>query len=268
MLMAVNVGNSRISVGVFQNDACELLFRFQISTDVNKTSDEYAGILRMIARERGYDPMDTEGCILSCVVPQLTHTVSEALCQLTSMTPMVVGPGVKTGFSLKIDSPSELGGDMVANAAAVLQNQKEKGSARGGSVIVDMGTVTTISVLNRAGEYIGCSILPGIRMSFDSMHGATAQLPNVAFSAPKKLIGRNTQESVRSGVIFGNAIMLDGFVRQIARELRCQAEDLNLTMTGEYAPTVLEVCRSRFEYDENLTLKGLFYICRNNTTHE
>lgn len=262
MLMAVNIGNSRISVGFFEENACRLLLKFQISTDINKTSDEYLALIHSILRGEETKE-EIGGVILSSVVPQLTETVRQTLVRFAGKQPLLVGPGLKTGFPIKIDSPSELGGDMVANTAAVLHGLKEEGKSKIPALIADLGTVTTLSAINRLGEYIGCAIVPGVRMSLNMLHGETAQLPNVMLSAPTKAVGKNSQDSVRSGVIFGNAMMLDGFVGRFAREMNCKAEELALFVTGEYAGAVMDVCKYRFTYDEDLTLKGLYFLYKN-----
>lgn len=263
MLLAVNIGNSKITVGIFDNCG-KIVSKFKLATDTNRTSDEYASTVRAIMDGQCAKTSLIDSSVISSVVPQLTCTISEALFYLTNIHPLIIGPGVKTGFSIKIDTPAELGSDMVANTAAVIEKQKEAGSIAKPSVIVDMNTVTTVSAINSAYEYIGCSIAPGIQMSFDTMHSNTALLPNVSSASPRRVIGKNSQEAVRSGVICGNAIMLDGFVYRFAKEMRCKLEDLNLIITGEYARYVLDTCYSKFVYNEDLTLKGLYYIYRNN----
>ena len=262
MLLAMNVGNSRISVGGFAKASSELSFHFQIAADLNKTSDEYFVLLRALIREYTTEDYTIRGGILSSVVPQLTDTLRHTVARLIGKEPLVVGPGVKTGFAIKIDAPAELGSDMVANAAAVIDDLKKMGRSGIPSVVVDMGTVTTVSAINQKGEYVGCAIVPGVRMSFDRMHGETAQLPNVTFSAPERAIGKNSQDSIRSGVIYGTAMMLDGFVGQFAREMKCRVEAMNLVITGEYASAVLPVCRYSYEEDPVLTLRGLFCLYR------
>ncbi len=260
MLMAVNVGNSKISVGFFADDACELQEQFQIATDFNKTSDEYLCLIKAILREEALSIDSITGAILSSVVPQLTNIVSEVVLRLTGKAPLLVGPGVKTGFSIKIDSPSELGGDMVANTAAVL---KQIGGDRKAAIIADLGTATTVSAINPSGEYVGCCIAPGVGISFDCLHGKTAQLPNVTLSDAGKAIGKNSQDAVRSGVIYGHAMMLDGFVGRFAKEMKQTPEDLVLVMTGEYASLIVNSCRRPFVTDSDLTLKGLFVLYHN-----
>lgn len=261
MLLAINVGNSRISVGIFDNCG-NISAKFKVSTDIHKTSDEYCVLLRSIITQSEINVNEIDAAIVSSVVPQLSKTISDTVYKLCGIKSIFVGPGVKTGFPIRIDNPSELGGDIVANAAASLELLKN--SSELSAVVVDMNTVTTVSAINAKGEFVGCYICPGIRMSFDSMHGNTAQLPNVSFSAPKHLIGKNSQDSVRSGVILGNAIMLDGFVYHIAKEMKRKADDLNLIITGEYAEYVIDTCNHKFTYDEDLTIKGLYCIYRNN----
>ena len=263
MVLAVNIGNSRISAGVFDENGI-LSVKFKISSDIEKTADEYFSLITSLLRDNNFNVGDIDGVIISSVVPQLTLTVTQTIARLTEHTPVLVGPGVKTGFSIKIDNPSELGADMVANTAAVLEFQKKSKMLPRAAVIVDMNTVTTVSAVNKNGDFVGCAIFPGIQMSFDSMHVNTALLPNVMLSSPQKAVGRNSQESVRSGVIYGNAFMLDGFVYKFAKEMKCRPEELDLTITGEYAVGVLDVCNSKFTYVENLTLNGLYCIYRNN----
>ncbi len=215
--------------------------------------------MRLIIRESKAEIGNIYGAIISSVVPQLTATICETVKRFTGCEPMIVGPGVKTGFPIKIDSPAELGGDMVANAAAVVSKMKGDSDMRA-SVVVDMSAVTTVSAINKYGEYVGCAIFPGVQMSLEALHGNTALLPNVAYSAQTKAIGRNSQESVLSGVILGHAIMLDGFVARFAKEMKIPTEELNCVITGEYARYVTSLCKNNFEYDKELTLKGLSCI--------
>ena len=173
--------------------------------------------------------------------------------------PVLVGPGVKTGFPIKIDSPAELGGDIVANAAAVVSEKKLENDSRA-AVVVDIGAVTTVSAINKRGEFVGCAILPGVQMSLDALHGKTAQLPNVAYAEQTRAIGKNSQESVLSGVVHGHAMMIDGFALRFASEMKTSKDELLAVVTGEYAKYVLPLCRQSFEYDEELTFKGLYII--------
>ncbi|MBO5416839.1 MAG: type III pantothenate kinase [Clostridia bacterium] len=261
MIIAVNIGNTRISVGFFDDASSCVKYKLELSTDYTKTVDEYFATVKLIIRESGFDIDGLCGGVVSSVVPQLTETLCETVRRFTGEEPLLVGPGVKTGFPIKIDSPAELGGDMVANAAAVVAKNKNENNTRA-SVVVDMGAVTTVSAINKHGEFVGCSIIPGVQMSLEALHGNTALLPNVAYSAQTRAIGKNSQESVRSGVILGHAMMLDGFVLRFAKEMKATAEEINCVITGEYAKYVLPMCRTSFEYDEELTLAGLWFIYR------
>ena len=259
MLMAVNVGNTRISVGFFDDASSIVKYKFEISTDIEKTPDEYFALVKTIVRESEFDMNGLQGGVVSSVVPQLTATICEIVKRFTGTESVLVGPGVKTGFPIRIDFPSELGGDMVANAAAVVSKMKRENNMRA-AVVVDMSTVTTVSAINKQGEFVGCSIFPGVQMSLEALHGKTALLPNVAYAHQTRAIGRNSQESVLSGVMLGHAITLDGFVLRFAKELREPVESLVLVITGEYAKCVAGLCRYDFEYDEELTLEGLYFI--------
>ena len=261
MLLAVNVENSHISVGVFdESDA--LCAKFQIAADLCKTPDEYAVLIHSILRERDLLLSETTDAIVSSVVPQLTHTVVQAVRSIANTDPLTVGPGVKTGFPIKIDTPSELGGDIVADIAAVLELLKQSGRASA-AIVANVGTVTTVSAVNQRGEYVGCSIFPGVRSSFELLHGKTAQLPNVSLSEPSRAIGKNSQDAVRSGVILGHAMMLDGFVEQFAREIKCPLSELSLFITGDNARFITSALTKQYMFDGDLTLKGLLALYRN-----
>ena len=259
MFMAVNIGNTRISVGFFDEDSSAVRYRFDLSTDLSKTVDEYFATVKAIVREYGYGIEGLKGGIVSSVVPQLTATVCEMVERFVGKEPVLVGPGVKTGFPIKIDSPAELGGDIVANAAAVVSEKKLENDSRA-AVVVDIGAVTTVSAINKRGEFVGCAILPGVQMSLDALHGKTAQLPNVAYAEQTRAIGKNSQESVLSGVVLGHAMMIDGFALRFASEMKTSKDELLAVVTGEYAKYVLPLCRQSFEYDEELTFKGLYII--------
>ena len=263
MLMAVNIGNSRISVGIFE-DSC-LCAKFQIATDLYKTSDEYLTLFRSLLGEHNISKISVTEGILSSVVPQLTDTVKEAITQIVGKIPLTVGPGVKTGFPIKIDTPSELGGDIVADVAAVLHSLKRAGQVKTAAVVAHMGTVTTVSAINKNGEFIGCSIFPGVRLSLEALHGKTAQLPNVSLFEPERVIAKNSQDSVRSGVIHGHAMMLDGFVGRFAKEMKCHPEEMALFITGKDAKYVTQSCKRAFVFEEDLTLHGLYVLFCNAT---
>lgn len=261
MIMVANIGNSVITFGFFENSEGKMISSFKISSDIRKTSDEYLTVIKSILNDRNINAHDIDGAILSSVVPQLTNRIKETMRAFSGKDPLVVGPGVKTGFHIKIDNPSELGGDMVANTAAAIRLKK----ANKGAIVADLGAVNTISAIGKSGEYLGCVIFPGIQLSLDVLHGQTAQLPNINFSDVSSVIGKNSSDSLRSGVVFSSAFAIDGFVDRFAKEMKCEVDDLSLIVTGEYAyaKTLLPECKSKFCFDEHLTLKGLYYIYNN-----
>ncbi len=265
MLLTVDIGNSSISFGIFSDlDRCRILRTFKTESDMRKTSDEYAVLLKNLFELNGIERADIKDVAVASVVPKLTKTISDAIKKLVDCSGyVVVGPGVKTGFPIRIDDPSELGADLVANAAAVINIQKSSSGKRG-AVIVDMGTATTIFAINHAGEYIGGCIMPGVQISFDALHTQTAQLPGVTLELPKKAIGRNSVESVRSGVVLGNALMIDGFIESFSREMKCDVTN-SVYATGGVAELIIPACSHKIIYEPHLTLKGLFYIYRNNS---
>lgn len=259
MLLAVNIGNSTVSLGYFEEE-CVMVASFDVSSDIKKTSYEYFAIIKSIMREKGISTDSVDSAIISSVVPVLTSKIAKSITDLMGKEPMIVGPGVKTGFHIKIDNPSELGADMVANTAAAIQ-LKDKRSA---AIVVDLGIVNTASAISKDGEYLGCAIFPGIQLSFDALHGQTAQLPNVNIGLNNRAIGKNSQSSLRSGVILGNALAIDGLVDRFMDEMRLTRDHIDLIATGDYAQVVLRNCNNHFTYEKDLTLKGLYFIYKNN----
>lgn len=263
MILAIEIDNSKINFGIFNSDGL-LTTTFGISADTTKTSDEYAILIDGIFNFYKIERSSIKGIVLCSVVPMLTDVIYNLLNQLFSDIRIIkVEKGIKTFFSIKVDNPSELGADLVANATAVIAINAEEKKLNKPSIIIDVGTATTIFALNEKNEFIGGSILPGIAMSFNALHGNTAQLPNVALIAPVKAIGKNSQESMRSGVILGTAIMIDGFIKKFSTELK--REDIDVFITGEYAQTILYLSSSKYRYIPNLTLYGLFCIYKNNS---
>ena len=262
MLLTANIGNSIISFGFFDENH-HMMATFCVSCDVGRTSDEYLAVVRSIAREKGIRREEAQGAILSSVVPSLTETIKKTIKEFWGAEPMVVGPGVKTGFHLKIDNPSELGGDMVANTAAAIRLKRVDHAA----LIADLGMVNTLSAVSRDGDFLGCAIYPGVELSLNALRGETAQLPTVNVGGTPKAIGKNTQGSVRGGVILGGAVTLEGLVRRFALEMKIPLEELDLIATGQSAEDVLPYCRCPFTVVSDLTLRGLSYIYHYNLDH-
>jgi type III pantothenate kinase len=261
MLLTVEIGNSKISFGLFDDD--RMVYNFQVATDLKKTSDEYVVTINSILLYHGTDCAYIDAAVICSVVPQLTEVITAAVRQLSGVQAMIVGKGIKTGFPIKIDNPADLGADLVANAAAVIDIRNKENKKDVPCIIIDMGTATTIFAINAKGEYVGGSILPGVGISLDALRGKTAQLPTVTPLVPTRAIGKNSQESVRSGVILGNAIMIDGFIRRFEQEMKCHS-NAEVFVTGEYAQDVISACEHIMRYIPMLTLMGLYCIYKNN----
>lgn len=260
MLLAVNVGNKNISFAIFDDSAAEPAAKFKIAADICKTADEYSVTVKQLLDFSGIDAAAVDGAIMASVVPGLNDVIKHVVQTLTGKTPISVGPGVKTGFAIRIDDPAELGADIVANAAAAVAAMKEEKCDRS-AMILDMGSVTTLFAISKNREVIGGSILPGVGMSLDALHRETAQLPNIEMSVLTRAIGKNTKESLISGVLFGQAAMIDGLIDRFEREMK--SGDAVLFATGEHCKPILANLRHSFRYDPTLTLKGLARIYKN-----
>lgn len=261
MLLAANIGNSEITFGFFENDACNLLTSFKISSDARKTADEYLVTLNSISSSKGINKNDIMGAIISSVVPQLTQKIKSVIYTFCGYEPLVVGPGVKTGFPINIDSPSELGGDIVANTAAAIRMKNKNHCV----IVADIGAINTISAIKKDGEYLGCVIFPGLTLSMEALSNGAALLPTVNFSDNCKAIGKNSRDSICSGVLLSNSLALDGIVEKFINEMGCSQDNVDFIATGEQSETILKMCKTSFRTEESLTLKGLFYIYENTT---
>ncbi len=263
MLLAVNVANKNITFAVFADLSAEPTVKFRVASDMKKTADEYAVTVKQLLDFSGIDVKNVDSVIMASVVPQLNDVIRHVILTLTGKTPIFVGPGVKTGFAIKIDDPAELGADIVANAAEVVGKLKEE-KTDAPAIILDLGAVTTLFAIKNW-EVIGGAILPGAIMSLDALHRETAQLPNIEMSGSHRAIGKNTRESLMSGVIFGQAAMIDGLVDRFEKEMKCESGNALLFATGENCKPILGNLSHVFEYDPTLTLKGLARIYKNTT---
>lgn len=256
MLLAIDIGNTNIVVGGYKDD--ELLFLSRMRTDHLKTKDEYAVILRSVTKLHGYLREDLTGAIISSVVPALVSTIRDALLMINKdVRVLTVGPGMKTGLNIKLDDPATLGSDLVCVSVASLAKYKQP------SIVIDMGTATTISAIDRNNAYLGGSIIPGIRTSMEALALNTALLQHISFdTAPKSVIGSNTIDAMLSGAIFGNASQLDGMIERYKKEL---GDDLTVIATGGAAPLIIKHCVQDIVYDEHLLLDGLNLLYKKNT---
>lgn len=253
MILAIDIENSDLVIGGLQNG--EIKFTARLGTDHSKTKDEYAVELLSVLSLYGKHKESIEGCIISSVVPPVLQEVRTAVQQLTGLKPYIVGPGMKTGLNIKIENPQSMGSDMIAISVAALQ---EYGFPL---IIFDMNTVTSVSVVDAAGCYCGGCLYPGIRTGLDAMWDHTAQLPRIGLEIPQNVIGRNTVECMRSGVLFGAAAAVDGLSERIEQELGKKAQ---VILTGRQAYFVKDICRHDMIFDENLLIKGLCILYEKN----
>ena len=253
MILTVDIGNSNINFGVFSAD--ELIFDARIATDPSKTEFEYAASISNALAISKIGKDDIEGAIISSVVPQLNISMKQAIRLLYEVESLLVGPGIKTGIGIQCDNPASVGADIICACVAA---HFLYGSP---SLVVDMGTATKMMVMNDRGAFIGVSIIPGVMVSLDALARRTAQLPMVSLEAPKNVIGKNTADCMRSGIVFGNASMVDGMIDRIFDEV---GSALPVYATGGLASIITPHCKHKITYDEYLVLKGLNIIYKKN----
>ena len=253
MLLCVDIGNTNIVLGCYRGDDC--IFSSRISTDKARLQDQYAVDIGSILSLYCIEPSLITESIISSVVPSLTEPLSYAIELVTGSYPMILNPGLKTGLNIKIDNPAQLGSDFVACAVAA----KEKYPLP--LVIIDMGTATTISAVAANGDFIGCAILPGLRVSTEALVARTSLLTGISYQAPKSAIGANTNDSMQSGVIYGSAAMLDGLCERFFDEL---GETGVAVATGGLASIVVPYCKTPIIIDNMLLLDGLRSVFKKN----
>lgn len=246
MILAVDIGNSNIVIGGMEGQ--KIIFEARVRTDSTKTSDEYCIDLKNILDIYNIKRTDVEGSIIASVVPQVLNSIKTAVKKLTGKKSLVVGPGLKTGLNIKVENPSQTGADLVVGAVAALREHKPP------MIVIDMGTATTMIVLDETGAFIGGSIIPGVKISLEALTSGTALLPGLQLDAPKKAIGRNTIDCMRSGIMLGHACLIDGMVERMEAEL---GQKTTVVATGGIAKFVLPMCRTATLYDKDLLLKGL-----------
>ena len=253
MILAIDMGNSNIVVGCIDDQ--KTYFEERITTDDRKTSLEYAIMLKNILEINKVKRSDIEGSIISSVVPQLNAPISSAVKKIIGRRPLLVGSGMKTGLNVKVDNPKTVGSDRIVAADAAIARYE------GPIIVIDMGTATTLDVVDKSGAYIGGVILPGVKVSLNALVGNTAQLPRINLDIPKRVIGKNTVECIRNGIMYGNAATLDGIIDRIEDEL---GEKATLVCTGGLARFITPLCRHKIEYDEDLLLRGLWILYKQN----
>ncbi|MCM1363544.1 MAG: type III pantothenate kinase [Faecalibacterium sp.] len=247
MLIAVDIGNTSISIGVFDGD--RLVFKSKMSAAVSRSADEYAALLLGIFEKNKTNISSVDSAIMLSVVPSLTHTVLQMLGSF-GIKPLVVGAGIKTGLNIKTEMPGILGADIVAETVAAMKITDTP------LIVADLGTATTLTVINAKSELCGCIIAPGVKISLDALAEKCALLADIPLSEPKSLLGKNTADSINSGVVLGNALMLDGFIDKIREEYGFD-EMVNVIATGGLAELIVPLCKNKIHLEPNLTLNGL-----------
>lgn len=253
MLLAIDIGNTNLVIGCIRDD--KILFKARIATDRTRTSDQYGVEIKSMLEAYGVKRSDIDDCIISSVVPPVFNSVRTGVIKIIGKQPMVVGPGLKTGLNIHVDVPSQVGSDRIVIAVAALAEYKAP------LLLMDLGTATTIESVEPDNVYMGGVIIPGVRVSLDALTSRAAQLPGISLDQPKQVIGKNTVDCMRSGMMFGTAAMIDGLVERMEEELghRC-----TLIATGGLAQFIAPLCKREIILDKDLLLKGLNIIYKKN----
>ena len=246
MILTIEIGNATITLGGVEGE--QVCFECRINTDRVKTSDTYCIDLKTLFEIYGIGLGSIEGVIIASVVPQVLNAVRNAIRKLLSLEPLVVEPGLKTGLNIRLDNPSQMGADLVAADVAALREHEPP------LIIIDMGTATTISVLDETGAHLGGCVCPGVKISLDALTARTSLLPGIQLENPKQALGRNTGDAMRSGIMYGTAAMLDGMIDRFRQELSCE---FTILATGGIARHIIPLCRHEIVYDRHLIIKGL-----------
>lgn len=253
MLLAIDIGNTNLVIGCIHDD--NILFKARIATDRLRTSDQYGVEIKNMLEAYGVCLDQIDDCIISSVVPPVFNSVKTGVMKVLGKQPMVVGPGLKTGLNIHVEVPSQVGSDRIVIAVAALAEYKAP------LILMDLGTATTIEVVEPENRYIGGCIFPGMKISLDALTSRTAQLPGISLDKPKYVIGKNTVDCMRSGMMYGTAAMLDGLIERMEEELGHKS---TLIATGGMAQFVTPLCKRDIILDKDLLLKGLNIIYKKN----
>lgn len=253
MLLAIDMGNTNITLAVFDGDTA--LMEARMATDHNKMADQYAVDILNILQLHKVDPATIDGAILSSVVPPLDHALRKAVKLITDITPLQVGPGVKTGINIRIDNPAQLGADLLVGAVAAAAKYPTP------CIVWDLGTATTVSVIDKDGAFLGGAILAGVFTAMDALSKQTSLLPRIRLEAPAHTIGKNTVECMQAGTVFGTAATIDGISDRFEAELGQKA---TVIATGGLSREIVSYCTHDVVYDEHLLMDGLRIIYNKN----
>lgn len=259
MILAIDVGNTNILFGCMDGE--KVLFTERLSTDTVKTSLEYAILFQAALKLHKSFVEDVEGAVISSVVPPVTPVIQTALRKIIGKgkKTVVLGPGTKTGLSIRIDDPSSVGADLVAGAVGALVKYRPP------LVVIDMGTATTLSVVDKDRNYIGGAIMPGLRLNLSSLVSGTSMLGGISLNMPEHAIGHNTADAMLSGLVYGHAAMIDGLLDRMEEEI---GRKMTMIATGGLASSVIPVCRHEIILDRTLLLTGMQAIYRKNVSKE
>lgn len=249
MILAIDMGNSNIVIGCIDDE--KRYFEERLSTDKSKTALEYAIGFKTVLELYNIDVTQIEGAIISSVVPPLTNVIKSAVEKIIGKTPLVVGPGIKTGLNLHMDNPKSVGSDLIVDAVAGIT---EYGAPL---ILIDMGTATTMSVVDKEKNYVGGTIMTGLRLSMEALSSRASQLFTVSLEVPKSAIGKNTTDCMKSGIVLGNAACIDGMIERMEEEL---GYSTTVVATGGLAHVVIPLCKHDIIIDDALLLKGLKII--------
>ncbi len=249
MILAIDMGNTNIVIGCIDDE--KTYFTERLSTDKSKTDLEFAMAIKTVLELYSIEVSEIDGAIISSVVPPVVNALVRAVEKIIGKTPYVVGPGLKTGLNIKMDNPKTVGSDLIVDAVAGIN---EYGAPL---IIIDMGTATTMSVVDKDANYIGGIIAPGVRLSMEALSSNAAQLYKVSLEQPKKAIGKNTIDCMKSGLVLGAACMMDGLIDRLEEELGYKA---TVIATGGLSKVVVPMCKREIIIDDDLLLKGLKLI--------
>lgn len=253
MIVTIDLGNSELVIGAFENDSLVSVFRTR--TDRYKSVDEYSHTVSELFFSKGFNPANVTGAILASVVPDLSKILVATIRRVFDVEPLVVEPGIKTGLKIKADNPAEVGADLIGVCVGVAIRHKLP------AIVVDLGTASKILAIDKDGTFLGCAIAPGLKLSVDALVKTASQLPRISLVMPKKAIRNNTPDCMNSGFVYGAASLVDGMIQRFEDEMGPVASKV---MTGGLTSVVAPACREPIVVDRELLLYGLYEIYNRN----
>lgn len=257
MLLVIDAGNTHSVFGLYRGD--ELVQHWRLSTSRHRTSDEYGILLRQLFEAAELSPRAVTGCMIACVVPPMLPILMEMVERYTGLTPLVVGPGIRTGMPILMENPRELGADRIVNAVAAYERVNQA------VIVVDFGTATTFDAVSERGEYLGGTICPGISISAEALFQRASKLPRVEIVRPPKVVGRNTVACIQSGLVFGYVSLIEGMVKRVREEV---GQDMKVISTGGLSSLFAQETEAIDAHDPDLTLDGLRILYERNRGDE